>query len=284
VTITRQTAFIKAFDPKHGRLETLYLDVYSAGSGLDTTVDGLSSVSLANHTRKATLPRRPAVVLVHGGAFLIGSKDHTVLQDEAVEVARHGFVAFVINYREDGRYGVPSSGAVRDAVTDTHAAVRFAVLHADSYGVDPHRIAVWGSSAGAITGASMNFIEDSGDPLNAQNLPSNISAAVGISGCVWPFFATRDPKRSLVPWFNVHGDHDTIVPPFLPAATRLYLDAHGASPAANVLAVVPKGGHVPWSNCFTPGCKKAPRDILRPHIMSFLVTSMRLEGHGCPGR
>ena len=76
--------------------------------------------------------------------------------------------------------------AVRDAVHDAKAAVRFIVDHAESYGVDSTRIAAWGESAGGITAISMNSLSSEGFSGSA-GLPSNISAAVSISGTIGHF-------------------------------------------------------------------------------------------------
>lgn len=76
-------------------------------------------------------------------------------------------------------------GAVRDSVHDVKAAIRYVVCHADELGIDPHRIAIEGASAGAIISASLPFV-DEGSSGSAGFL-SNVSAAIAVSGTIWPF-------------------------------------------------------------------------------------------------
>jgi pimeloyl-ACP methyl ester carboxylesterase len=69
-----------------------------------------------------------------------------------------------------------------------------------------------------------------------------------------------------VPFFEVHGDHDSRVYPFLAAFTHRYLDHLGVAPEKNRLAIVPGGGHVPWGD--------SVKRLLRPPILAFLSEVM----------
>ena len=73
----------------------------------------------------------------------------------------------------------------------------------------------------------------------------------------------------VVPYFNVHGDADERVYPFLAYFTHRILASAGWRSQQNRLVIVPGGRHVPWGN--------ATRDKLRPSIMAFLVSVMKLE-------
>jgi acetyl esterase/lipase len=88
---------------------------------------------------------RPAVVVVHGGAWTIGDKSWFAQQGN--QLAERGFVAFSINYRLAPAHPYPA------AVEDVEAAVEWVRKHAKAYGVDPKRIGALGGSAGAhLTG------------------------------------------------------------------------------------------------------------------------------------
>ncbi|MBI4028599.1 MAG: alpha/beta hydrolase [Verrucomicrobia bacterium] len=82
---------------------------------------------------------------------------------EGVELflIRHGFALASINYRVSVKAIVPAN------ILDCKAAVRWLRRHAKEYGLDPHRIGVWGSSAGghlaALLGASNGRKELEGD-------------------------------------------------------------------------------------------------------------------------
>jgi len=279
----RDVVYRHAVDSKTGRSIPLRLDVISAW---DEHLGG--SI------------RAPAVIIIHGGAFLAGDKNITVLRHEATELAKRGFVAFLIDYRLEGTFALPMSGAVFDAVADAKAAVRFIVERAAQYNVDPHRIAGWGSSAGAIIAGSMNYIDDDSAEASGQTMVTssespaprpraNITAAVGVSGCLWPFsFGSLAEPLSLIPWFDVHGDHDFTVPVFLAAVTYRYLSFLGAPSADNKLAIVPGGGHVPWLSTHGDGTRflptlqeTPPANVLRQHVVAFLVRAMGLEGAAC---
>lgn len=82
--------------------------------------------------------RRPAVMHLHGGAWMMFSKWPVA----NVFLARAGFMTVSVDYRL-------APGAVFPAqLHDVKTAVRWLRAHADAYGIDPDRIGVWGVSAG----------------------------------------------------------------------------------------------------------------------------------------
>ena len=124
---------------------------------------------------------RPAIVLVHGGSFSSGSKTSPELVDEANTFASKGYVNASISYRlEPGgcSAGAPTNNcliAIQEARADAQTAVRFLRTNAAVYGIDPSRIAIGGTSAGAITALNVGF-SSSEDPTAA------VGAAVSLSG------------------------------------------------------------------------------------------------------
>lgn len=101
-------------------------------------------------TLDAYLPRRgdgtvPAVVLVHGGAFVGGSKDSAGMVSVARRLQDHGIAAFAVSYRLAPEHTYPAP------VDDVAAAVAWLRDPAQqaAYGVDPGRVGVLGTSAGA---------------------------------------------------------------------------------------------------------------------------------------
>jgi acetyl esterase len=83
---------------------------------------------------------RPAVVVVHGGAWTAGDKSWFAQQGN--QLAERGFVAFSVNYRLAPAHTYPA------AVEDVEAAVEWVRKHAKEYGVDRKRIGALGGSAG----------------------------------------------------------------------------------------------------------------------------------------
>jgi dienelactone hydrolase len=135
-----------------------------------------------------TVSRRPAVVWVQGGGFAVGDKGSG--RNFATYFARRGYVAVSINYRllaPPGCGGNPDptpqcEQAALAAQHDAQAAVRWLRTNAAFLGIDRDRIAMAGSSAGAIT--SLLTAWRSEDPGTSGNPgPSSaIRAAVSISG------------------------------------------------------------------------------------------------------
>ncbi len=101
---------------------------------------------------------RPAVIIIHGGGFVQGSKEDEDQIEVASHLARNGYVCFLINYRlMNDHPPVPPSitdPLVRGghaATVDAKAAHRHVCALASEYRIDPKRIALMGSSAGAAT-------------------------------------------------------------------------------------------------------------------------------------
>lgn len=85
---------------------------------------------------------RPAVLLVHGGAWVHGAPIELAAASRALTAA--GFVTFNINYRlaTAQRSGFPYE------LQDVQQAVRYLRAHARALGIDARRIGALGSSAG----------------------------------------------------------------------------------------------------------------------------------------
>jgi acetyl esterase/lipase len=86
--------------------------------------------------------RRPAVLAIHGGSWIGGSKEE--YGPQVVRLASAGYVVFAADYRL-ARPGHPSWPMALD---DLRAAVRWIRSRAADYGIDPERIVAFGTSAG----------------------------------------------------------------------------------------------------------------------------------------
>jgi triacylglycerol lipase len=96
--------------------------------------------------------RHPAVVVVHGGAWVGGDK--WAIGVFARRLADAGFVAVSINYRLAPRHKFPAQ------VDDVRSALVWLVESADEYGVDPQRIGMLGYSAGAHLSCMIGTLVD----------------------------------------------------------------------------------------------------------------------------
>ena len=93
------------------------------------------------------LSKRPLIILAHGGYFLFGDKNE--FSEEAVTLAKAGYVVASINYRliDVESSDTASMKALIDAIQDIRAAVRYFFRDAktvNKYGIDTDRIAIGG--------------------------------------------------------------------------------------------------------------------------------------------
>jgi len=97
--------------------------------------------------------RRPAVLWIHGGAWVGGSPEGSLPFGRYF--ADRGAVAFVITYRK----ARPEGPGVADCIADVRSALRWVRSHAAELGLDPDRIAVVGESAGGHLAASLGTLD-----------------------------------------------------------------------------------------------------------------------------
>jgi len=123
--------------------------------------------------------RRPAIIQIHGGAWVVGSKD-----EQGVPLLNHlaslGWVGFNIQYRLSPNAKFPSH------LVDCKAALAWVREHADEFGVDPEFIAVTGGSAGGHLCALMALTEN--DP---EFQPGFADADTSVQAAV-PFYGVYD--------------------------------------------------------------------------------------------
>ena len=185
-----------------------------------------------------TVQKRPAIIFLHGGAFLLGSRKNEDMVALCDSFARRGYLTAAINYRlgmgaDVSRFwGIPvgvnvtkanARRAVFRAMQDSRAAVRFLKHEAENYGIDTSRIFMTGSSAGAIATLNNFYLGENEIPhVIAQNPDLGNIDAIGISG----YEGSADAAISLwgaienleiienkhAPLFLVHGTDDNIVP------------------------------------------------------------------------
>jgi len=182
--------------------------------------------------------KRPAIVWIHGGSFSGGDKTSPEIIDEATTFAQKGYVNLSTNYRlEPGGCsagGVTASciGAIQEATADGQTAVAWLRSHASTYGVDPTRIAVAGTSAGAIVAAQVGY-------LSSETPASAVKAAVALSGA--NIFSNVNAGDAPALFF--HGTADPLVP--YQWAVDTVSKAHDAHLDA-YLETWPGEGHVPY--------------------------------------
>jgi acetyl esterase/lipase len=101
------------------------------------------------------------VVVFPGGGYVHLAMDHEG-QQIAAWLNSYGITAFVVQYRLGPLYHYPAE------FQDGQRAVRWARAHAAGFGIDPHRIGVWGFSAGGHLASTVATHFDNGKPDSAD--------------------------------------------------------------------------------------------------------------------
>jgi acetyl esterase/lipase len=123
----------------------------------------------------------PLVIFMHGGGFRRGDKEG-VRGRPVIQQCLDAGVSFAsINYRFLGHAGLP------DILRDAGRSIQFLRANAEKWNLDPKRIAIYGSSAGAGTSMWLAFHDDladsaSDDPVLRQS--SRVMAAGSLDGQV----------------------------------------------------------------------------------------------------
>jgi acetyl esterase len=178
----------------------------------------------------AATKKSPAVIIVHGGAWVAGDRRLNV-QPLFQPLTDAGFAWFSISYRL--ATDISQFGA---AVGDVREAIRFVKSHAADYHIDPDKIALVGESAGGQL-AAMAVLRGGPDtsvkamvalytPSDLVSLAKNstyIPAALrnSIHGTPWEALvlaglAQLSPINSvrpgMPPFLLIHGTADSMVP------------------------------------------------------------------------
>ena len=181
------------------------------------------------YSKTDLLKNRPCVLLIHGGAFYIGSKESVCENALATSLAKRGYFVASIDYRL-GFKPTPADiemSAYR-AIQDAHAALRFLAHHSMGIGIDPNQIYVGGTSAGAVASLNVAFMDNDERPARIlENEKKGLVSKIEESGNRFTeTFAIKavanmwgavsdlniiDPDEK-IPVLSIHGTHDDVVP------------------------------------------------------------------------
>ncbi|MBN2174212.1 MAG: alpha/beta hydrolase [Bacteroidales bacterium] len=189
---------------------------------------------------------RPALVIVHGGGWAMGSKNVDVYQKMMVDYAHKGYVTINVEYRLTGEAEFPA------CIEDVKCAVRWLRAHAGKYGVDPDRIGAYGHSAGAHLALMLAMVPESA-VLEGDGGWDDYSSRVNVAGAGSPPTELgRDVPMAKTEWwpigyisadqpplFLIQGTEDPVV---LPKRTGDFVDKMKAAGADIEYLELP-GGH-----------------------------------------
>lgn len=212
--------------------------------------------------------RRPAIVQVHGGAWISGLK---WLQGIPLlgHLAASGWVGFNVDYRLSPGAAFPAH------LVDVKRAIAWVREHADEYGVDPDFVVVTGGSAGAHLAALVGLTAD--DPAyqpGFEGADTSVAAVIAFYG-IYDLTDRRRPlsrafRRALERWvlqvrhaddpdafvraspiervrvdappfYVVHGADDSVAP--VQGARDFVETLRGVSHAPVVYLEIPGAGH-----------------------------------------
>jgi len=207
----------------------------------------------------------PAVLYVHGGAWISGDKASGTGVMIIPELVARGYLVAAINYRLAPEHKFPAQ------IEDVKCAVRYLRANATTYGIDANRIGAFGGSAGghlvALLGTSDRRAGFEGS-CGYDDQSSRVQTVVDLFGpadltvlfkgagitVLRQVFGTTDSASEIVskaspishatgddpPFLILHGDEDALVP--LSQSEMLY-DALATAGVPATLVVVKNGGH-----------------------------------------
>ncbi|MBG7610727.1 alpha/beta hydrolase, partial [Polaribacter sp. BAL334] len=118
----------------------------------------------------------PAVLLIHGGGWLKGSKENQRIM--AQNLALKGYVAIAVSYRLGFEATYPA------AINDIKDAIVWVKQHSKKYHINQSKIAVLGASAGAQLATLVGVTPNSGMYSLHPKVSNEIQAIINIDGIV----------------------------------------------------------------------------------------------------
>ncbi len=150
-----------------------------------------------------TSESRPLLMILHGGAFLLGNKEEPAHVAWCQYFASLGYVAVSIDYRLGFHLNKSSFAAAEQAaVEDLEQALAY-LLDRKDLRIDPDCVFLCGTSAGAATSLSVAYRP------NQENAPYRIRA---IANC-WGYVHSLDIlENARVPILSFQSKRDPVVP------------------------------------------------------------------------
>tara|TARA_R110002049_G_scaffold993_2_gene7102 strand:- start:44713 stop:45687 length:975 start_codon:yes stop_codon:yes gene_type:complete len=172
--------------------------------------------------KDASEKSHPAVLLIHGGGWLTGSKENQRVM--AQHLALNGYVAITVSYRLGLEAPYPAG------VIDLKDAIVWIRKNAKKYPINPDKIAVLGASAGAQLATLIGVTPNSPLYEPDSKIPDYVQAIVNIDGIVSFIHpeASAEAKSGKVSMADVwlNGSKEENFKNWKEASPLEYVDAH----------------------------------------------------------
>jgi acetyl esterase/lipase len=277
VTPAQQPSDLQASIALFQKVRTVPNIVYERANGWEGKLDVYAQRTPPN------APPTPVVIFIHGGGWVQGTKESSVMRGVLPYIAM-GYAVVNVEYRLANVSLAPA------AIEDCRCALRWVVAHAKDYNIDVNRIVVAGESAGGHLALTTGMIPPSAglDRMCFTTSEPRVAAIVDFFGITdiadlldgpnkkpfpesWPYtvqWLGNQPNRADIakvsspltyvragvpPTISVHGDADPLVP--YAHSTRLQ-DSLQKAGVAHELVTVAGGGHgnfstAEWQRAFT---------------------------------
>ena len=136
----------------------------------DSTIGAAGTFDVYEPQVDSSRTLRPAIIAIHGGAWMGGDKDWG--ENIAEEFCPAGYVVVSINYRLSSN----PNGTWPVQITDVQNALKFIRANAQRFRIDPARVASLGMSAGGHLATMVALRDDS------SSVDGRVSVAVNLDG------------------------------------------------------------------------------------------------------
>ncbi len=161
---------------------------------------------------------RATIIYVHGGGFISGQRDSENIQQFCNHLAGYGFVVASISYRltrKDKPEGFGCNCPANDklntfiaAIQDVQDATFFLIQNRKQFSINPQKIILAGSSAGAEAVLNAAYLPPMCYGLDSG--PVSYAGVIGMAGAILDTVVIYD--ESAIPSMLFHGTDDNLVP------------------------------------------------------------------------
>jgi len=156
----------------------------------------------------------PLIVYVHGGGFNSGTRNSAGIQLFAKQLAKRGYAVVSISYRltlkdagtECEIPGEKKEAAINSATSDVVLGLKYILQNPSLFPIDPTKIVLGGSSAGAEAVLNLAYGYDYSEQLGDVGF----AGVIGISGALMD--EDDITKENVIPTLLFHGTADPVVP------------------------------------------------------------------------